>query len=186
MEKETTAIFIIMKKIALFCLVLMYSCSGGQDKQHKQISNSDTSIEQNRVTINYQIGITGTPALLKTACFLIHDSLANSKEYSFLRNNLSRDSLINFINHVDDDDIEIKHFSLFQDTLYCDIFFPTIDGRFHYGKILSDDQNKIIFNKGEFTDINEGYGRLPIYSELSFKILLPKKFKYNKLLYRFR
>src|SRR5260221_4132807 len=177
----------LYKKVTFFCLVLMYSCSGNQDRQQKSINNfPDTNIQQNKITITYNVDLADTPTLLKTTCFLIHDSLANSNEYSFLRNNLHRDSVINFMNYIDDDDIEIKHFNLDQDTLWCDIFFPTIDGRFHYGKIFLDDQSNIILTKGKFKDINEGYGRLPIYSELSFKIYLPKNFKYNKLLFRFR
>jgi hypothetical protein len=163
----------------LVVVILLYSCTNAQVNPSPSVA-SDTIYGKNNVTIKNTLAKIDTPMIKEISIATIPDSILKT-EYRFLVSGKPMDS-INFINS-EEEDIYLNHWKISNDnSLVCDVYFPTSAGRFYLGGIstLSD---TIILKNGSHKDLKE-YGRGPVYSKMSFTVQLPKTYKPTAVFFR--
>jgi hypothetical protein len=173
-----------MFRILCSFLIIICSCSAKQGSFAGGSDNrADTLWERNKVTIKRAIESKSAPSLLETTTVIINDSMFQSNAYRVLRSIKLTDSLLNFMNHISEEDIKVKHFEVKRDTLLCDVYFHTIDGRFYVGEVAYDSAGTLILKQGKYIE-PEGYGGRPVSSKLSYKVYVPANFKVKEVLFR--
>jgi len=103
-------------------------------------------------------------------------------EFRLLRTDKAYDSL-NFMNCVfERKTLPMKFYSFENNTLECDIFFPTQLGWYYLGSIQKSSDGNLIISKGDHL-ILSGYPPSPGYSKISLKIFIPPSYELKSLKY---
>ena len=171
-----------MKVFFLFFILIMHSC--GENRKaagSRDITDTIINRNENSVLVTHKIVHADSITLLSTKCVLLDDSL--QKVVNHITQNDVSDS-INFLNHVSNKDILIKHYDINEDTLTCDVIYSTVAARFFFGSISIEKNNDIMLYHGPWKDYM-GYSGIK-YFKRTYKIYIPTKTRINKLLFRWQ
>jgi len=170
--------------IGISLLVSLFFLCGCQNHNSTNLKlGADTIVSLNSLNIKYHLNpdTVRSPFIMETTTKMITDSMLDTKQYNILTHDTKYDS-VNYMNCVNGENLlPIKFYSLNGNVLYVSIYFSTQAGWYYEGEISTNEQNKIVLRQGKHRVIESALR--PIFSELAFKIFIPKDFKLNSMYY---
>jgi hypothetical protein len=139
-------------------------------------------LKNREVDVKYYTNFKDSVSLLETNSKIINDSLSKLPEFGILRFSIKKYDELNFIIPTDTAQL-LRYFKISHDTLTCDVYFNSRDGCYYFGKIVQDDNENIILILGDYKyygNVND----IPVSTKFQFRILMPGKFRLNKLFLR--